>query len=164
MRALVPAIVLLALLPATAAAKTGISLDPPPDGLTAGEPWDVAFQAIHNDAAVDPAGSRPSVRISTEDGGRALTFAAHQTYKGMWMARVVFPRAGLWNYSIQGFGKLGSRQSWDPVMIKATPGKPAPAVAASSSGDGGSFPYGWAGGGAAVALLATGLLVMRLRS
>ena len=162
MRALVTAIVLLALVPATAAAKTGISLDSPPDGLTAGDPWDAAFQAIHNDAVVAPASSRPSVRISSADGTRTLTFAAQQTYKGMWMARVVFPRAGVWTYSIQGFGKLGRRQSWDPVTIKA-PGKPAPAVSESSGGDGGSFPYGWAGGAAAVALLASGLLVVRLR-
>jgi hypothetical protein len=164
MRALATTIVLLALLPATAAAKTGISLDPPPDGLTAGEPWDAAFQAIHNDAVVDPASSRPSVRISSADGTRTLTFPAQQTYKGMWMARVVFPKAGVWNYSVRGFGKLGSRQSWDPVTIKAAPGKPAPAVATSTGGEGGSFPYGWAGGGAAVALLAAGLLVVRLRS
>ena len=75
-------------------------------------------------------------------------------------ARVVFPRAGVWDYSIQGFGRLVSNQSWDPVTI-AAPAKPA--VTASSNG-GASFPYGWAGAGAAVVLLAAGLLVVRLRA
>jgi hypothetical protein len=163
MRALATAIVLLALMPAAAAAKTGISLNPPPDGLAAGEPWDVSFQYIRNDAPVDPTGPvKPSVSITSEDSGRSLSFAAQRTYKGLWMARVVFPRPGVWDYSIQGLGRLASAQGWNPVTIKAAGGKPAP-VAASTGGDG-SFPYGWAGGGAALALLAGGLLVVRLRS
>ena len=160
MRALATAIVLLALLPAAAAAKTGISIDSTPDGLSAGQPWDLTFQYIRHDAQVTPRGVTPSVRIVSEDGAQTRSFAAHLTYGGQWSARVVFPRAGVWDYSIQGFGRLVSNQSWDPVTI-AAPAKPA--VTASSNG-GASFPYGWAGAGAAVVLLAAGLLVVRLRA
>jgi hypothetical protein len=165
MRALATAIVLLALMPAAAGAKTGISLNPPPDGLAVGEPWDVSFQYIRNDVQVDPAGPvKPSVSITSEDSGRTQSFAAQRTHKGLWTARVVFPRPGVWDYSIQGLGKVASAQSWNPVTIKAARGKLAPVAASSGGGGGGSFPYGWVGGGAAVALLAGGLLVMRLRS
>jgi hypothetical protein len=159
MKALATAIALLALLPATAAAKTGISLNPPPNGTTVGEPWDVTFQYFRNDALVDPRGVTPSVRIVSDDGAVSRSFPAHLTYKGLWSARVYFPKPGVWNYSIQGFGRASANQSWDPVPVAA---QPKPAVTTST--EGGSFPYGWAGGGAALALLAAGLAVVKLRS
>jgi hypothetical protein len=155
---------MLALLPAAALAKTGISLNPPPDGLMAGEPWDVSFEFIRNDAPVDPArGAKPSVMIWSDEGGPRQSFEAHRTYKGLWMARVYFPRAGVWHYSIRGFGGQAGRQEWDPVTIAPAQKQAPPAVTTSSSGDG-SFPYGWAGGGAALVLLAAGLVVVKLRS
>lgn len=163
MRAPITAIavlVLLALLPAAAVAKTGISLNPPPDGTTVGEPWDVTFEYIHNDAPVNPRGVTPSVHILSQDGTISRTFAAHLISNGLWSARVYFPKAAVWNYSIQGFGRAAGNQSWDPVTITA----PAKTTAALSDGGGDSFPYGWAGGGAAVALLAAGLVVVKLRN
>jgi hypothetical protein len=162
MRTLAITFALLLLLPAAAIAKTGISLDPPPDGLAVGEPWDVAFQYIRNDVAIDPRGSvKPSVRITSEDTGQCLNFEAHRSYKGLWMARVYFPRAGVWHYSIEGFGRQAGRQEWDPVTITRAS---KPAAAAVSTSSNGSFPYGWAGGGAAIVLLAAGLAAVKLRS
>jgi hypothetical protein len=161
MRALAIAIALLALLPAAAVGKTGISLNPPPDGTTVGEPWDVTFQYIRNDVFVDPRGVTPSVSIASEDGTITRSFPAHRTYKGLWSVRAYFPTPGVWKYSIRGFGRASANQSWDPVRITAAP-KQASSVAVSS--DGGSFPYGWAGGGAAVVLLAAGLALVKLRS
>ena len=158
MRALATGIVLLALLPAAAVAKTGISLNPPPDGTTVGEPWDVTFEYIRNDAPVNLHGATPSVRIVSDDGTVSRSFAAHLTDKGLWSAHVYFPRPGVWNYSIQGFGPASAKQSWDPVTIAA---QPKPAVTTSSNSS--SFPYGWAGGGAAFVLLAAGLAVVKLR-
>ena len=159
MKAIATAIVLLALLPAAAVAKTGISLNPPPDGTTVGEPWDVTFQYFRNDALVDPRGVTPSVVIVSDDGTVRRSFPGHLTYKGLWSARVYFPKAGVWHYSIEGFGRASANQRWDPVTIAA---QPRPAVTTSS--EGGSFPYGWAGGSAAVLLLAAGLAVVKLRS
>jgi hypothetical protein len=163
MKAVVTALALLALLPAAAAAKTGLALTPPPDGVAAGEPWDVQFVYMRADAPVDPPrGHHASVRIVSEDSGRTLTFAAHLAHNGMWQARVVFPTPGRWDYSVQGFGREASRQSWDPAVIASRPKEPV--VAAAGGGDGSSFPYGWTAGGAALALLTLGLVVIRLRS
>ena len=159
MKAIVTAIVLLALLPAAAAAKTGISLNPPPDGTTVGEPWDVTFQYFRNDVLIDPRGVTPSVLIVSDDGTVRQSLPGHLTYKGLWAARVYFPKPGVWHYSIQGFGRASAKQSWDPVTIA-----PQPKPAVTTSSEGGSFPYGWAGGGTAVILLAAGLAVVKLRS
>jgi hypothetical protein len=164
MRALATAFVLLALLPAAAAAKTGISLNPPPDGLKAGEPWDVVFSYIRNDAQVTPRGvNGPSVSIVNADGSLTRSFTARLSAKGQWSARVVFPRAGTWNYSIRGFGSAVGNQMWDPVTIASREAKPPP-VAANSVGGDGSFPYGWVGAAAALVLLTGALVARRLRS
>jgi hypothetical protein len=164
MRALATAFVLLALLPAAAAAKTGISLNAPPDGLKAGEPWDVTFSYIRNDAQVTPRGvSGPSVNIVNADGSFTRSFTARLSAKGQWSARVVFPRPGTWTYSIRGFGSAVGNQMWDPVTIAPREGKP-PAVATSSVGGDGSFPYGWVVAGAALVLLTGALVVRKLRS
>jgi hypothetical protein len=159
MRTLALAFALLLLVPAVAAAKTGISLNPPPDGITVDEPWDVSFQYIHNDAPVNPRGVRPIVRIASEDGTVSREVRAHRTYKGLWSARVHFPKPGVWNYTIEGFGRAVADQYWDPVTVKAAPENTAP-VKASSAGGGGSFPFGWVGGAAAAALLAGGVVVL----
>jgi hypothetical protein len=164
MRALATGIVLLALLPAAAVAKTGISLNPPPDGTTVGEPWDVTFEYIRNDAPVNPRGVTPSVRMVSQDGAISRTFPAHLTYKGLWSVRVYFPKPGVWTYSIQGFGRAAGKQSWDPVTIAPAVKQAPPVAASTTSSNGSSFPYGWAGGGAALVLLASGLGVLKLRS
>jgi hypothetical protein len=163
MRTLAIAVVLLALLPAAAAAKTGLSLDPPPDGLPAGEPWDVSFVYIRHDAVVNVRGARPRVIITSEEGTLRRSFTAHRGPLEHWVAQVVFPRAGTWDFYIQGLGKEVDNQSWDPVRISAAAKPAAPAVAAAEVGGGSSFPYGWAGGGAAVVLLAAGLVRVRHR-
>jgi hypothetical protein len=163
MRALVIAVALVAVLPATAAAKTGLSLDPPPNGLRAGNAWEVNVEAFRNDAWIGPRpGSRVLVRITSEEGGATYTFPAHQTPRGIWHARVVFPRAGRWDYSVHGFGDRFDHQFWDPVTIARKPAARQTAKLASA-GDA-SFLFGWVGAAAAVALLAAGLVARRLRS
>jgi hypothetical protein len=168
MRALAIAVVALALLPATAAAKTGIMLQSTPEGYMAGEPWDAQFQYVLRDELIDPpAGSHPSVVITSETSGRSLTFEGRRMHNGMWQARVIFPKAGRWSYKVRGFGRAAMHQFWDPVTIlpKARPSEPATVpqpVKAGVGGDGGSFPYGWVGTGAA-ALLIAGVAVLRLR-
>jgi hypothetical protein len=167
MRTLAIAFALLLLLPAAAVAKTGISLNPPPDGLAVGEPWDVTFSLIRHDAVVMTSHPTPSVNIVSEDGAIRRSFRARRGTMGQWVAQVYFPRAGTWNFSIQGFGKAGTHQYWDPVHIAARTGDPVapkpPVVAADVSG-GSSFPFGWVGAGCALLALAAGLLVARRRA
>ncbi len=165
MKPLATAFVLLALLPAAAVAKTGLSLNPPPDGLKVGEPWDVSLRYIRNDAAVIlPPGTHPLVRIVSEKSGRALSFRAHRVIKEVWAAHVLFPAPGRWDYSVEGMGTPIDEQNWEPVTIADRARAPVPVAAGSIGGDGSSFPYGWVGAGAAALLLAAGLLVVRRRA
>jgi hypothetical protein len=161
MKTLAAALLLLALLPAAAAAKTGLSLNPPPDGLKVGEPWDVSIRYIDHDAAVIlPTGTHLAVRIFREGSGGTLRFRAHRVIKEVWAAHVVFPAAGRWDYSIQGLPKRVGPQEFEPVAI-APAGGSKPPRSAASLGAGSSFPYGWVGAGAGLVLLATGLVVAR---
>jgi len=164
MRTLAIAFTLLLLLPAAAAAKTGISLNPPPDGLPAGEPWDVSFSYIHNDAVVTKSHGHPSIEITSADGAITRTFRAQRGPQGTWMAQVSFPRAGTWNYYVHGFGTVGKNQAWEPVQIAARRGKAAPPLAAVGVSGGSSFPYGWVGAGVALLALTAGALVLRRRA
>lgn len=168
MKALAAALLALALLPATALAKTGLMLESTPDGLMAGDSWDARFSFVHNDAYVGPLpGKVPVVRITSEDG-KTLTFTARRQHNGLWAARVTFPRAGKWRYRIDGFPRTPYPQAFDPVQIARNPHpEPAPkpsqdrqrVVAAST---GGSFPWGWTIAGAAVAIAGGVLLLRRL--
>jgi hypothetical protein len=159
MRTLAITFALLLLLPAAALAKTGISLNPPPDGMTVDEPWDVSFEYIHNDAEVNLHGVTPTVRIASADGTVSRDIRAHRTYKGQWAARVYFPKPGVYNYTIEGFGPDSGGQYWDPVTIKGID-TPAATVAAKAASNGESFPFGWVGGGAAALVLLVGGLVL----
>jgi hypothetical protein len=161
MRAVAIAVLALALLPATAAAKTGISINSTPDGLAAGEPWNVEFEYIRNDKTTDPpAGSRPAVEITSDDGSRTLSFRGHRLRDGQWSARVVFPTAGRWTFKIRGFGAQVGEQFWDPVTILPAARSSHPREVQAGVG-GGGFPYGWVGAGAVAALAAAGGLALR---
>jgi hypothetical protein len=165
MRAVAIAIAALVLLPAGAAAKTGTFMNSTPDGLTAGEPWDVQFGSIRNDAPVEPpAGSTPAVVITSERDGRSARFPAHHLHNGMWITQVVFPHAGRWTYRVTGFGPRAGHQFWDPATILPAPRASKPREVRAGVGGGDGFPYGWAGGAAAALLLAAGLAVRRLRT
>ena len=160
MRSLRIATAVLVLLPAAAAAKTGLALDPLPYGLQAGEPWDVQLRSIRADAPADaPTGHHPSIRITRRASGRALAFPVRREARGLWRARVVYPSPGVWLISVRGFGRIVDEQSWDPVTITArTQPSPMPRHARA-----GSIPFGWIGLGGGAALLAAGMLFARIR-
>ena len=132
-----------------------------PDGLAAGQSWDARFEFMRNDAVVDPLpGKVPVVRI-TSDGGTTLTFRARRQHNGIWAARVVFPQPGEWTYAIEGFPPTRYAQTFEPVYVAPKPQHDPPPIVAASTG-GGSFPWGWTIGGAAIAIAGGVLLLRRL--
>ena len=139
MRTLTATLVTMLLLPASAAAKSGISLSPSPN-VNAGQKWQVTLVAIRNDGPTSlPPGARPAVRITKQGTGESLTFRARRQPDGSWLASVVFPTAGTWTYDVTGMGSLGANQHWDPVTILRSTAAVAPGPHISGSG----FPLGW---------------------
>jgi hypothetical protein len=107
MRKLVVTVVALAVLvPATALAGgwATVQLSSTPKGAKAGVPWIVNLTVLQH--GVTPLeGIQPQVRIS--QGTLIRTFTARPTpTTGVYRARVVFPRAGTWKWSIwDGFSR-----------------------------------------------------------
>ena len=102
----VTAAVAAVLVPATALAGgwATVQLSSTPKGARAGVPWVVDLTVLQH--GVTPlAQVRPEVRIAR--GTLARSFVARPTAKtGVYRARVVFPRAGTWRWSIwDGFSR-----------------------------------------------------------
>jgi hypothetical protein len=102
----VTAAVAAVLVPATALAGgwATVQLSSTPKGARAGVPWVVDLTVLQH--GVTPlARVRPEVRIA--QGTLARSFVARPTAKtGVYRARVVFPRAGTWRWSIwDGFSR-----------------------------------------------------------
>lgn len=163
MRRLIPIVASLLLLPATAAAKSGVVLDSTPQGYEVGEPWVVSITVIRHDARVDLAPTaRPSIRIDKQSTGETHTFAFRRQRYGAFRARVVFPSAGIWTYRVTGLGRLVANQGWEPVtIVPRRAAKSHPPASAASPARGGGSSAGWIAGGAATALLLTLLLLWR---
>jgi hypothetical protein len=171
MKSLAIALAALLLIPAGAAAKSGIELlGPTPDGFAAGQPWTVGIVGIRSDRRVDPRGSAtPGVAIKKESGDGKYWFAARRQPNGTYTARIVFPSSGSWTYRVSGFGALGAHQYWDPVRIAQSARESAPGdrtSASSPAGDAasgeGDLPLGWIVG-ASPMIVALGLLIHRRR-
>jgi hypothetical protein len=116
MRKLVVALILVAaLVPATALAGAWatVKLSSTPAGAQAGKPWLVNLTVLQH--GVTPlAGVEPQVRIW--QGTLQRSFNARPTSTtGVYRARVVFPRAGMWRWSIwDGFSRT---HTYKPVKI-----------------------------------------------
>ena len=116
MRKLVVALAVAALvLPAVAAAGgwATVKLSSTPKGISAGTPWVVDLTVLQH--GVTPlAGVSPQVRIA--QGALRRSFTARPTGRtGVYRARVVFPRAGAWRWSIwDGFTRT---HTYAPVTI-----------------------------------------------
>jgi hypothetical protein len=107
MRKLVVALVVLAVVVPAAAIGGGwatVGLSSTPKGSVAGTPWVVNLTVLQH--GVTPLqGIQPHVRIT--QGTLARQFLARPTTKiGVYRARVLFPRAGMWHWSIwDGFSR-----------------------------------------------------------
>jgi hypothetical protein len=119
-RLLALALVTLAL-PATAAAGgwATVQLSSTPGGGRAGEPWNVTVTVLqHGRTAL--AGVRPTITI--RNGAKRIVFPTRATDEiGRYRARVVFPHAGMWRYSVyDAFTQYGGAKvhTFAPVRIK----------------------------------------------
>ena len=107
MRKLVVALAAVAILvPATALAGgwATVKLSSTPAGAEAGVPWVVDLTVLQHGVRPVP-DLQPHVRIV--QGKLAKTFMGRETAKtGVYRARVVFPRSGMWRWSIwDGFSR-----------------------------------------------------------
>jgi len=165
MRLLALIVASLLLLPATAAAKSGILLDSTPQGYTVGEPWVVSVAAIRHDARVAlPRTATPAIRIEKQNTGETHTFAVRRQRDGIYAARVVFPSRGVWTYSVIGIGRLGADQGWEPVTIRPDRAASSSASVTGVQQNGGTgFPLGWIAAASPI-IIALGLLIERRRA
>ena len=116
MRRLVAALAIAAVLLPAAALAGGwatVQLSSTPKGTQAGTPWVVNLTVLQH--GVTPlAGVRPEIRFA--QGTLRRAFTARPTGKtGVYRARVVFPRAGTWRWTIwDGFSR---EHTYSPVRI-----------------------------------------------
>ena len=121
MRRLLALIALALALPATAAAGgwATVELSSTPAGMRAGTPWNVTVTVLQH-GQTPLAGLRPTIKI--RNGIRALVFKARPTAGlGEYRARVVFPGAGTWRYSVyDAFTEYGGAKvhTYAPVRIR----------------------------------------------
>jgi hypothetical protein len=155
----------LLLLPAAAAAKSGIVLDTTPQGYTAGEPWVVSVTAIRADARVAlPRTATPAIRIDKQNAGETHSFAAQRRHDGTYLARVVFPSSGVWTYNVTGVGRLAANQGWEPVTIlPAKAANPGTSASGVTGNGGGGFPLGWIAAASPI-IIALGVFLQRRRA
>jgi hypothetical protein len=156
----------LALLVAAPAAYGGgfatVGLSSTPTGIAPGEPWDVDLTVLqHGRTPVE--GVTPTVYIRSDDATKAFT--AEPTGKpGVYHARVVFPRAGRWNYEVNDGFFTDMRHTFPAVEIGDGAGSPAvPAAdtarpAPAPAPDDGGIAAGWLWGAGAALLLALAVL------
>lgn len=113
---LLATIVVAAVVPAVALAGgwATVQLDSTPTGSHAGTPWLVRLTVLQHGVRPLP-GIEPHVRIV--QGKVVRTFVARPTAKtGVYRARVVFPRAGTWRWSIwDGFSRT---HTYAPVRVR----------------------------------------------
>jgi YtkA-like len=106
-------------LPASASAGgwATVGLEPPPDGLEAGEPWRVDLTILqHGQTPLE--GVKPRVNVAREDGSARSSFPARATGEpGVYRATVVFESAGEWAYVVDD-GFTG-QHSFKPVQVVA---------------------------------------------
>ena len=149
--------------PASAGGWATVGLDSAPDGIRAGEAWDVRLTVLQH-GRTPLVGIEPTLTISKVGGGATRTFAAAPTARpGVYRASVVFPSAGSWRYVVDD--DFSARHSFGPARI-AEPGAVPVAAAIPGAGDGddGGGSVGLALAAAlAAGLIAAGLAVLLRR-
>jgi hypothetical protein len=107
-----------------------VGLGPPDDGIGPGDTWDARMTVLqHGNPETPLMGVSPTVTIRS--GSASKAFRAVPTEEpGVYVARVVFPRAGTWSYEVHdGFTQYGGAQTHR-----------FPAVTIGAGGGGGGFP------------------------
>jgi hypothetical protein len=135
MRKLLIGLALAALaLPASALAGgwATAGVGPPPDDMGPGQTWDARITVLqHGNPETPLMGVSPTLTI--KNGSTSKTFKAQPSGEpGVYIAHVVFPRAGKWSYEVyDGFTQYGGAQThtFNPVSIGV-----------AADGGGGGFP------------------------
>ena len=119
--------------PATAGAGgfATVGVNPLPEGIDPGEPWNVELTVLqHGRTPLE--GVHP--RVIATRGSERREFAARATDRpGVYSAEVVFPDAGNWNYVVDdGFTQT---HSFPPVTVGGGAAAPAPTTSADDGPD-----------------------------
>ncbi len=132
-----------------------VGLSSTPDDLGRGQTWSVDIEVLQHGRTPLP-GVQPSITIRERGGGASMTFRALPTVRtGVYRARVVFPRSGVWSYVVDdGFSQ---RHTFAPVRITNGAG-----AAEASAGESAGFPWP-ALGAALAAAIAAGCLTAALQ-
>ena len=120
------AVALLAPSGAAAGGWATVGLDPMPEDVRAGEPWDVQLTVLQH--GVTPLrGLHPKVIVT--NGDQRLGFLGRPTGEpGVYRAKVVFPSAGSWRYVVDD--DFTSEHGFPPVQVAGA----APAAEDESGG------------------------------
>lgn len=119
--------------PATAGAGgfATVGVNPLPEGIDPGEPWNVELTVLqHGRTPLE--GVHP--RVIATRGSERREFAARATDRpGVYSAEVVFPDAGKWKYVVDdGFTQT---HSFPPVTVGGGASAPAPTTSADDGPD-----------------------------
>jgi hypothetical protein len=114
-----------------------VELSSSPKGLSAGEPWIVEITVLQHGLATQPlSGLKPALTIRKVASARTTsssiapqasrTFEAKATGRpGVYRARVVFPRAGVWRYEVyDAFTAYGGARTHRFKAVRIGPGAP----------------------------------------
>jgi hypothetical protein len=118
---------------ASAGGWATVGLDPPPDGLAVGEPWEAELTILqHGRAPLD--GLRPEVIVRPDDGdvAKEKVFVARPAGKpGVYRANVTFDSPGVWRYFVND--DFAATHSFKPVRIGKGGAGDALAVASTAA-------------------------------
>ena len=117
--------------PASAGCWATVGLEPPPAGTAAGDIWVAKLTVLQHgrNPLPDARSARPRITIVNRATKTRKTFVARPTApsRGRYLARVVFPSAGMWAYSVfDGFttvngGKGPFARTPPPDAVKVLP-------------------------------------------
>jgi hypothetical protein len=142
--------------PAAAGGWATAGLGPPDDGIGPGDTWNAEVTVLQHGNPLTPlVGITPKVIITNAKGVRKEFVAEPTSKDGVYLAKVKFPSAGEWSYSVyDGFTQYGGARTHQFAPVQVGP-----------AADDGFSPSIWpfAVVGALVAIAAALLFARRLR-
>lgn len=146
-----------------------VGLSSLPEGARAGEAWVVDLTVLqHGRTPLE--GVEPRVLVEPADGGKEEVFAAEPTKRaGVYRARVAFPSAGEWSYSVDDgfsmvhqFGTVRIGGGNDRTAVAPVEPRPAPGPPDSGGGVSMAAALGIAAAAGLLAALGTARLRRRI--
>jgi hypothetical protein len=106
-----------------------VTLDDTPAGVEAGVPFTVGFTVISAHDGSAESGLAPTITFTNPATGETVTAAAKPDgAQGHYIARLMLPSEGEWNWEIQPFGKFAGdfpASVFTPIAVGAPAGQPA---------------------------------------